>query len=91
MPFWHSWIFLRAINLQIYAIENTVDPHSRKFKHDTEVLSEHQQSMWHLSGELFASRTRLSAYIDRLAKIDTQLHTEVKEEENFEENFPNKE
>jgi hypothetical protein len=36
--------------------------------------------MRRLSGEFFASRTRLSVHIDRLAKIDTQLHTEVKVE-----------
>ena len=36
-----------------------------------------------LSGELFASWTCLSVYIDHLAKIDTQLHTEVKVEEIF--------
>jgi hypothetical protein len=36
--------------------------------------------MRRLSGEFFASRTRLSVYIDRLAKIDTQLYTEVKVE-----------
>ena len=34
--------------------------------------------MRRLSGELSASRTRLSVLIDRLSKIDTQLHTEVK-------------
>ena len=34
-----------------------------------------------LSGELFASRTWLSEYIDHLAKIDTQLHIEVKVED----------
>jgi len=39
--------------------------------------------MRRLSGEFFASRTRLSVYIDGLAKIDTQLHTEVKVEEIF--------
>jgi hypothetical protein len=36
--------------------------------------------MRRLSGEVFASQTRLSVYIDRLAKIDTQLHIEVKVE-----------
>ena len=36
--------------------------------------------MRRLSGEFFASWTRLSVYIDHLAKIDTQLHTEVKVE-----------
>ena len=34
-----------------------------------------------LSGELFSLGTRLFVDIDRLAKIDTQLHTEVKVEE----------
>jgi hypothetical protein len=44
--------------------------------------------MRRLSGEIFASRTRLSLYIDPLAKIDTQLHTEVKVEEIFKVIYP---
>jgi hypothetical protein len=44
--------------------------------------------MRRLSGEFFALRTRPSVYIDRLAKIDTQLHTEVKVEEIFKVIFP---
>ena len=60
-----------------------MDSHSPRYegcRHGTEGLSEHQQSMRRLSGEFFASWTRLSVYIDPLAKIDTQLHTEVKVE-----------
>ena len=33
--------------------------------------------MRYRSGEIFASQTRLSVYIDHLAKIDTQLQIEV--------------
>ena len=47
--------------------------------------------MRRLSGEFLASRTRLSVYIDRLAKIDTQLHTEVKVEEMFKVISPKRE
>ena len=31
----------------------------------------------------FASQTKLSVFIDRIAKIDTQLNTEIKVEEIF--------
>ena len=40
-----------------------------------------------MTSEFFVSLTRLSVYIDRLAKIDTQLNTEVKVEEIFKVNF----
>ena len=63
-----------------------MDSHSRRregCRDGTEGLSEHQHSMRCLSDELFASQTRLFMYINCLAKIDTQLHTEAKVEEIF--------
>jgi hypothetical protein len=68
-----------------------MESHSPRYagrRHGAEGLSEHQQSMRRLSGEFFASQTRLSVYIDRIAKIDTQLHTEVKVEEIFKVIYP---
>ena len=59
-----------------------MDSHSRRYegcRHGAEGLSEYQQSMRRLSGGLFTSLTRPSV-IDRFAKIDTQLNTEVKVE-----------
>ena len=71
-----------------------MDSHSARYegcRHGTEGLSEHQQSMRCLSSEFFASQTRLSVYNDRIAKINTQLHTEVKVEEIFKVVSPNHE
>jgi hypothetical protein len=81
---------LRAINLEKDAVEKLnnkslltrtlegtkdADTVQKKFRNIS--------SLCDVSGELFSSRTKMFVYIDRLAKIDTQLHTEEKVEEIF--------